>query len=124
MSNVLVSVQLSDPNLSDDRLQSLTENVLSQVKQFDGVNRANLKADEVLPSGAKSLGNFSLGFLTAEIDANYIGNLFMFLGERLTGQRTIELEVESNSRKLKVKVHSREELAEVIGMAENFVSAK
>lgn len=123
-SNVLLSIQLLDPDLSDDRLQSLTENMLSQIKQFDGVDRANLKADERLPSGAKAIGKFSLGFLTAEIDANYLGNVFMFLGERLTGERTIELEVESESRKLKVKVHSREELADVIGMAENFVSSK
>ncbi len=118
-----LSIHFLDPNLSDDRLQSLTENFLLQVRQIDGVNRANLKPADSLPKDAKSLGGFSLGFLTAEIDSDSLGNLLMFLGECLTGKRSIELEVEANSKRIKVKAHGKEELQAVINMVENFIAS-
>lgn len=99
----------------------MTENFLSQVREFDGVNRAGLKPVDDLPEGAKSLGGFSLGFLTAEINSDCLGNLLIFLGECLTGKRSIELEVQANAQKIKVKVHGQEELRATIAMVESFI---
>lgn len=118
-----LSIHFLDPNLSDDRLQSLTENLLLQVREIDGVDQARLKPAGSLPQGAKSLGGFSLGFLTAEINSDSVGNLLMFLGECLTGKRIIELEVEANSKKIKVKAHGKEELQAVISMVESFIAS-
>jgi hypothetical protein len=46
--------------------------------------------------------------------------LLGFLGDRLSG-KTIELEVEGNGKKLKVKASSREELQAAIAEAEKFI---
>ena len=43
-----------------------------------------------------------------------------FLGNRLAG-KSIELEVEGNGRKLKVKASNQEELRSVIAEAERFI---
>jgi len=45
-----------------------------------------------------------------------------FLGDRLGG-KPIELQVEDNGRKLTVKAHGREELAEAIQAATAFINA-
>jgi hypothetical protein len=44
-----------------------------------------------------------------------------FLGDRL-GNKTIELEIEANGKKLKVKASSRQELEAAIEAAQKFVA--
>ena len=56
----------------------------------------------------------------AEVNPENGKKLSGFLGDRLSG-KTIELEVEGNGKKLKVKASSREELEMAIAQAEKFI---
>lgn len=120
-SNAQVTISLQDPDLDDEELQEAIENLQRQIVEVDGVEQANLVAVESPPEGSKALGGFLLGMLTAEVNLANIKSLFVFLGNRLAG-KTIEMEVEANGKKLKVKASSREELMTAIEAAEKFVA--
>ncbi|MEH2301412.1 MAG: hypothetical protein V7K88_21065 [Nostoc sp.] len=74
-----------------------------------------------IPEGAKSVGGFLVGVLQTEVSLANFKKLLGFLGDRL-GNKTIELEVEANGKKLKVKASSQEELAAAIEQAQKFVT--
>jgi hypothetical protein len=59
----------------------------------------------------------------AEVNAENCKKVLGFLGDR-RGGKPIELEVEANGRKLKVKAHSREELAAAMPVAKDFVAVE
>ncbi|WP_088242477.1 hypothetical protein [Calothrix rhizosoleniae] len=73
-----------------------------------------------MPSGAKSLGGYLLGVLQAEVSFENFKQLAGFIRERLTG-KAIELEVEANGKKLKVKASSQQELITAVEQAQKFV---
>jgi hypothetical protein len=121
-NNISVTIALKSPDWDDQELQDSIENLLPQLREVDGVEQANLVAVEEIPEGAKSVGGFLVGILKAEVNPAKIKALFSFLGDRLSG-KTIEMEVEANGRKLKVKVGSQAELMIAIQAAREFVAA-
>lgn len=120
-SKVQVTISLQDSGLDDQERQAEVETLLPQIREVDGVEQADLVAVEEAPKGSKALGGFLLGVLTAEVSPANIKALFRFLGDRLSG-KTIELEVEANGKKLKVKASSQAELMAAIEAAEKFVA--
>lgn len=119
-SNVKLTIALVNPDLDAEEQERETRNLLRDIKELD-VESAELVAVTEIPEGAKSIGGFLVGVLQAEVSLANFKKLLRFLGDRL-GNKTIELEVEANGKKLKVKASSREELAAAIEQAQKFVA--
>ena len=107
-SNVKLTIALSNPDLDADEQERETQNLLREIKDLD-VESAELVAVTEIPKGAKSVGGFLVGVLQTEVSLANFKKLLGFLGDRL-GNKTIELEVEANGKKLKVKASSQKEL--------------
>jgi hypothetical protein len=120
-SNVQITIALQEPDLDDEERQKETETLLKQVRELDEVNNAYLVPDPNQQDGSKDAGGFLIGLLTAEVNTKNIKALFGFLGDRLSG-KTIELEVEANGKKLKVKASSQQELSAAIQAAKDFIA--
>lgn len=119
-SNVKLTIALSNPDLDAEEQERETRNLLREIRDLD-VESAELVAVTEIPAGARSVGGFLLGMLQAEVSLANFKKLLGFLSDRL-GNKTIELEVEANGKKLKVKASSREELAAAIEQAQKFVA--
>jgi hypothetical protein len=120
-SNIQLTLTLKDSDLEDEELQEETEKLLQQMRELDEVEDANLVVDPNPPERGKG-GGFLLGLLTAEVNVKNIKALFGFLTDRL-GNKPIELEVEANGKKLKVKASSQQELQAAIEAAQQFVAS-
>jgi len=120
-SNVKITIALQDDDLDDDELQDETQRLLQQMLQLDEVEDASLFSEAEAPAGSKSLTGLAVGWLTTQVNAKNIKALMGFLGDRL-GSKTIELEIEANGKKLKVKASSQQELEAAIEAAQKFVT--
>lgn len=120
-SNVKLTIDLKDSNLNEEELDEATQDLLNQMRQLDEVERADRVLDSNPPEGNKALGSFLVGILTAEVNAKNIKEALRFLSDHLGG-KPIELEVEANGKKLKIKASSQQELLAAIGAAEQFIS--
>ncbi|WP_373526439.1 hypothetical protein [Nostoc sp.] len=119
-SNVKLTIALANPDLDADEQERETRNLLRDIKEQD-VESAELVAVTEIPEGSKSVGGFLVGVLQAEVSLANFKKLLGYLGDRL-GNKSIELEVEANGKKLKVKASSREELTAAIEQAQKFVA--
>ena len=117
-----VRVSFSGVELDDDDRDVEASKLLRQMRDLDGVESAKRLVDENPPANNKSVGGFIVGALTAEINTESASKVFSFLKERLSGQ-PIEMEVEANGKKLRVKANSPKELLAAVEAAERFVSA-
>lgn len=121
-SNVRLTFNFNDPDLTPDERDEQAQRLIAELKDVDEVETVNRVLDPNPPEGNKALGGILVGLLTAEVNAENAKRLFGFLGDRLGG-KAIELEVEANGRKLKVKAQSREELEVAIQAAQDFIAA-
>ena len=119
-SNVKLTIALANPDLDAEEQEREARNLLREIKDLD-VESAELVAVTEILEGAKSVGGFLVGVLQTEVSLANFKKLLGFLGDRL-GNKSIELEVEANGKKLKVKASSREELAAAIEQAQKFVA--
>lgn len=117
-----VRVSFSGVELDDDDRDIEASKLLRQMRDLDGVESAKRLVDENPPANNKSVGGFIVGALTAEINTESASKVFSFLKERLSG-KPIEMEVEANGKKLRVKANSSKELLAAVEAAERFVSA-
>jgi hypothetical protein len=120
-SNVKLTIALDNPDLDAQEQEQETRNLLREIRDLD-VESAELVAVTETPKGSKALGGFLLGVLQAEVSIANFKKVLGFLGDRL-GNKTIELEVEANGKKLKVKASSQQELMTAIAAAQNFIAA-
>ncbi|MBN3907841.1 MAG: hypothetical protein HWQ35_15140 [Nostoc sp. NMS1] len=120
-SNVQITIALQNSDLDDDELQAETQRLLQQMLELDEVEDANLYREAEAPAGSKSFTGLVVGWLTAQVNAKNIKTVMGFLSDRL-GNKTIELEIEANGKKLKVKASSRQELEAAIEAAQKFVA--
>ncbi len=91
------------------------------MKNWDEVEIVSRIPDPNPPEESKTLGGFLVGTLTAVVKPENIKALLGSLSNRLLS-KTIELEVEANGRKLKVKANNQEELAAAIQEAQKFIA--
>jgi len=68
------------------------------------------------------VGAILVGLLTAQVNKENAQKVMGFLFDRI-GPKPIELEVEANCKKLKVKASSQAELTAAIEAAQKFVAA-
>ena len=121
-SNVKFTIAFNDSNLDNDELEAQAQNLLAQMRDLDEVETVDRVLDPNPPAGNKAIGGMLVGLLTAQVNLANAQKLLGFLGDRL-GNKTIELEVEANGKKLKVKASSREELEAAIAAAQKFITA-
>jgi hypothetical protein len=120
-SNVKFTITLANPDLDAEEQERETRNLLRDINDLDVESAGFVEVTEI-PEGGKSVGGFLVGALQAEVTISNCYKLLAWLGDRLRN-KTIELEVEANGKKLKVKASSREELAAAIEQAQKFVAA-
>lgn len=121
-SNIKLTIALKDSDLDEEELDKITRNLLQQMRELDQVEQVECIVDPNPPEGNKALGGFLVGLLTAEVNPANITAVMGFLGDRLAG-KPVELEVETNSKKLKVKAGNQQDLLAAIQEAEKFVAA-
>jgi hypothetical protein len=115
-------INFTDPDLDADERDDEAHRLLNQLKEMDEVESVDRILDPNPPEGNKALGAWLAGVLLAEVNTGNAKAVFGYLGDRLGG-KPIEIEVEANGKKLKVKAHSREELTAAIEAAQKFVAA-
>jgi hypothetical protein len=121
-STVKLTFNFNDPDLTSDERDEQAQRLMKELREVDEVESVNRVLDPNPPEGNKALGGILVGLLTAEVNVGNAKRLFGFLSDRLGG-KAIELEVEANGKKLKVKAQSREELETAIKAAQDFVAA-
>lgn len=119
-SNVKLTIALSNPDLDAEDQERETRNLLREIKDLD-VESAELVAVTEIPAGSKALGGFLLGVLQTEVSIANFKKVLGIVGDRL-GNKTIELEVEANGKKLKVRASNQQELRAALEAAQNFVA--
>ncbi|MDJ0775367.1 MAG: sugar ABC transporter permease [Mastigocoleus sp. MO_167.B18] len=119
-SNIKIMISWSEDGLEDKELQAQTQKLIPEIKEVDGVETVNLVTVAEAPLGSKVFGPFSLGRLKTMVDPTKIKVLFEFIGDRMNG-KAIELDVEANYKKLKLKVDNEEELVTAVETAQKFI---
>jgi hypothetical protein len=123
MSNhsfIKIAICFNDPSLDAEERDNEAQNLLSQLESVDEAEDPNRVVATNLPDGSKSLSGWVIGALTTEVNAENFKKMMLFLGDRLSG-KSIELEVEFNGSKLKVKASSKAGLDAAIASAQTFV---
>ena len=121
-SNVKFTIAFNDPNLDSDELEAQAQNLLAQMRDLDEVETVDRVLDPNPPKGNKAIGGMLVGLLTAQVNLANAQKLLGFLGDRLVN-KAIELEIEANGKKLKVKASSQAELEAAIAAAQKFIAA-
>ncbi len=121
VSEIKVTINFNDPDLDKDGRDHEVDKLLPQIRELEGVTSDRVP-DLNPPEGNKAVGGMLAGLLMAEVSPANFKKLMGFLGDRL-GSKVIELEVEANGKKLKVKASSRQELEAAIAAAQNFITS-
>lgn len=121
-TNVKLTVAFNDADLDSEERDEQAQRLMAELKQMDEVVAVDRVLDPNPPEGNKALGGFLVGLLSAEVSVANAQKLMGFLGDRL-GNKPIELEVEANGKKLKVKASSWQELEAAIEAAQKFLAA-
>ena len=120
-SNVKFTIAFNDSDLDSDELEVQAQSLLAQMRDLDEIEMVDRVCDPNPPVGNKSMGGILVGLLTAQVSKENALKLLSFLGERL-GNKPIEMEVEANGKKLKVKASSQAELMMAIEAAQQFLA--
>ncbi len=121
-SNVKLTIAFNDPDLDSEELEEQAQSLLAQMRDLDEIETVDRVLDPNPPEGNKAVGAILVGLLTAEVNKKNAQKVMGFLFDRL-GNKPIELEVEANGKKLKVKASSQAELTAAIEAAQKFVAA-
>ena len=121
-SSVKFTIAFNDPDLDSEELEEQAQNLVAQMRDLDEIETVDRVLDPNPPVGNKAVGAILVGLLTAQVNKENAQKVMGFLGDRL-GNKVIELEVEANGKRLKVKASSREELEAAIEAAQRFAAA-
>lgn len=117
---IKLTIDFNDPELEPEQRDEQAQQLIAELSDMDEVETVDRALNPNFPVGAKSMGGFLVGLLTAEVNVGNAKKLMGFLSDRLGG-KTIELTVEANGKKLAVKASSREELDYAIKSAQDFI---
>jgi hypothetical protein len=119
-SNVKFTITLANPDLDAEEQERETRNLLRDINDLD-VESAGLVEVTEIPEGGKSVGGFLVGALQAEVTISNCYKLLAWLGS--LRNKSIELEVEVNGKKVKVKANGQKELTAALELAQKFIAA-
>jgi hypothetical protein len=120
-SNLKLTIHLTDSDLDDEEKDEAAKNLLFQIEKIDEVEAVDRVFDPNPPEGNKSLGGFLMGVLKAEVKPSQAMPLLGFLSDRARTQ-PIEVELELEGRKLRVKADNPEELTAALQSLQMFLS--
>jgi ribosome-associated translation inhibitor RaiA len=122
-SNIKLTIQFTDPQLDAEERDEQAQLLIDELKDIDEIDRACRVIDPTPPpEGSKAIGTYLVGLLMAQMNIDNAKKAFEFLRDRLDN-KSIELTIEANGKKLSVKASSREELDYAIQAAEKFIAA-
>ncbi|MFD3003511.1 hypothetical protein ACFS7Z_24345 [Pontibacter toksunensis] len=119
-SNVMLTIRFEDPELEPEEWDKQAQWLMAELKEIDEVETVSRVIDTSPPLGNKSIGGFLAGLLITQFNVENFKRLISYLKDRLVG-KPIELEVEADGRKLKLKAYSRQELDYALKAAQDFV---
>jgi hypothetical protein len=120
-STIAVTINFNEPELDPEEQNEKVQNLLNQLKALDEVEKVGRFTEAELPKDSKAAGlGYVTGLLTAEVNVENFKKLMLFLGERLSS-KVIELEIEFNGNKLKVKAGSKAGLDAAIAASQIFI---
>lgn len=120
-ANIKLTIAFIGSDLDAEEKDAEARRLLSQMKELEEIETVNQVLDPNPPEGNKALGGFLVGLLTAEVNPGNLKKLFEFLSNRLSG-KPIELEVEANGRKLKVRANSQADIVAAIEAVQKFIA--
>jgi hypothetical protein len=123
MSQVTLLLNLAQAEMDDEETAEFTQNLRRDLRNMDEVNDALPVTLDHAPEGSKAMGDLVLGALKLLLDKDNVGSVFDYLKNRL-GSKTVELELEANGKKLKLKASSAAEVEAVLQAAQAFVAAE
>lgn len=103
MTDLKMTIALQDPELEDEELQEYTQNLLPQLREFDGVEEAGLVPQDqpvnVPGMTSKDFGAFILGAITFVATVKTITEIIDWVEKRW-----LKKEDQPSSRKLSIEV--------------------
>jgi hypothetical protein len=119
--NFKLTIEFNDPKLDSEERDEQAQLLMRVLRDVDEIETVDRVLDPNPPEGSKAIGAYLVGLLMAQVNPDNAKKLFAFLRDRL-GNKTIELCIEANGKKLAVKASSREELEYAIQAAEAFIA--
>jgi hypothetical protein len=119
---ITLHIAFHDPALDIEEREREVQNLLRDLQLLDEVEEATRVRDPHPPEGSKAIGAFLVGLMQVAVKAQHVTALLGFLRDRLTG-KSIEMEIEAQGKKLKVKAYTPAELRTAIDAARRFVVA-
>jgi hypothetical protein len=118
-----LTIHLNDLSMTEEERDKATRRLLQQLKTMDEVESAHLVVDPNPSPTHKAIAGTLIGLLNAQATGENALKVLGFLGDRW-GDKPIELELEINGRKLKIKACSREEFAIAQAAAQAFIATQ
>ena len=112
-ATVTLTITLTDTTLTDEEREADTQQLFTELSDWDEIESVARVADPNPPEGNKALGSFLIGLLQAEVSLPNGLKVIRFLGDRF-GNKPMKLSGEANGKKFEIEVHSREELDAVV----------
>jgi hypothetical protein len=118
-----LTIHLTDLSMTEEERDEATRRLLQQLKTMDEVESAHLVVDPNPSPNHKAIAGTLIGLLNAQATVDNTLKVLGFLGDRW-GDKPIELDIEINDRKLKIKACSREEFAIAQAAAQAFIATQ
>lgn len=116
---IRLTIDFNDPNLESEKRDEQAQGLITELRDIEDL-RSYRVVDPNPLSNTKSINGFVAGKLQVLATAANAEKLMKFLGDRL-GNKSIELTLEFDDKKLSVKASSREELDYAIKAAAELI---
>lgn len=120
--NIKLTIEFGDPSLDVEERDREASRLMAELKELEGIEHVGRVLDSDLPARSKSAGQFLVGLLTAEISTENAKSVLRFLHHRLQNKQ-VEMEVEVDGKRLKVRANSPEGLEHAVEQAQKFISS-
>ncbi len=122
-STITFSIHFNDPDLEAEEKDEQVRRLMAELKEMDEIDSVNRIPDLDSSEGSKALGGFLVGWLTARVKSVANAKQLLKYFRVILRNKPIELVVEGNGKKLKLKANNLEELEATINAAQNFIAA-
>ncbi|WNZ44044.1 CHAT domain-containing protein [Leptolyngbya boryana CZ1] len=119
--DVRLTIAFDDPDLDAEEREEEAQKLLAQMKDLDEIESLERVIDPHPPEGNKAIGAILAGMLTAQAKLSDANGILGFLGDRLSN-KSFEMEVEANGKKLKVKANGQGELMAALPLVQQFLA--
>jgi hypothetical protein len=119
-----ITLTLQSDELSDERLQSDVESLLTQIREIEGVADLGLIAVDEAAANTKSVGGFFLGALKFTIENSKILSGLLTMGNAIVGNgKTVKMSVKAaNGMEFSAEARNLAELEQIQQRAEEFLN--